>query len=329
MNRNAKTAPAIVLMVMGVFYHSGNAAQVQPVRITGRVLESGQPFAGARVELFPSAPAYGDALRQLSGTSPVPAETAQTAADGTFELLVPESGAWRVVVQAEDRLALEHPIVAEKEVSLPDVELLRPSTLTIQALGPDGQPLAGISLAAAPPLEDWRRPGWRPAERRGVTGPDGKLTLPRWKLERLSVYVTDPLYLGQTASEVHGNPVIVRPRSRPRTVEVLGAQGEPVAGALVRWWTWPVGVTGPDGRLRLSIPDEEDPPLLVEGPGGERAQVTPGVEPVAGVLIVRLAPPEGEPGRIASFNIEARGAKDARQPSPACRYRDSDHRTGP
>ncbi|HET9227957.1 MAG TPA: hypothetical protein VFR31_14880 [Thermoanaerobaculia bacterium] len=323
---------------MGVFYHSGiaaNAAQAQPIRITGRVLDAGQPFAGARVELHPSAPVYEDALRQLSGESPVPVRTAKTDRNGSFEILAPESGAWRVTVQANDRLVLENLVEAEKDVSLPEIELMQASTLTIQALGPDGQPLAGLPLEIARPLEDWRRPGWFPAERRGVTGTDGRLTVPRWKLERLSVYVTDPLYLGQVAVEVHGDSVIVRPGSRPRTIEVLGARGEPVAGALVRWWTWPVGITGPDGRLSVSLPDEENPPLLVEGPGGERAQVTPAFEPVAGVLIVHLAPPKAEPGRVASFKIEARGAKDARHPSPACHRRDqcsaadSDHRSGP
>lgn len=331
MNRTARTAPAIVLVVMGVFYHSASA---QPIRITGQVSEAGQPFAGARAELHPSAPVYEDALRQVYGEAPPPVQAVTTGADGRFELLAPDRGAWRVVVQAEDRLTLENLVEAEREIALPAVELMRPSRLTIQALGPDGQPLAGLQLGVARPLEDWRRPGWHPAERRGVTGPDGKLTLPRWKLERLSVYVTDPLYLGQVATEVHGDSVIVRPGSRPRTIEVLGAQGEPVAGALVRWWTWPVGVTGPDGRLSVNLPDEEDPPLLVEGPGGERAQVTPGVEPVAGVLIVRFAPTEADPGRVASFTIEARGAKDARHPSPACRRRgstaaDPDHRPGP
>jgi hypothetical protein len=108
------------------------------------------------------------------------------------------------------------------------------------------------------------------------------------------------------ASEVHGDSVTVRPESRPRTVEVLGAQGEPVAGALVRWWIWPVGVTGSDGRISVSLPGEGDPPLLVEGPGGERAQVTPDVEPVAGVLIVRFLDEAGAgPARTGEiWNLE-------------------------
>lgn len=279
---------------MGVFYHMGESL-ASPVRITGRVLDAGKPFAGARVELLPAAPVYEDALRQLAGGAPAPLTATRTGTDGSFALLVPESGAWRVVVQAEDRLPLEHAVVPRVDrISLPPAELVHPFPFTIQALGPDGRPLAGLPLRVAPAMDEapWQRAGWHPAERQGITGPDGELVLPRGKLEALNVYVTDPLYLGQAASEVRGDSLTVRPESRPRTVEVVGAQGEPVAGALVRWWTWPVGVTGADGRLTVSLADDEAPPLLVEGPGGERAQVTPGVETVAGVLIVRLSPPE-------------------------------------
>lgn len=299
-NKSVRTAPVIVLMVMGIFYHTG-VSLASPIRITGRVVEAREPVAGARVELYPAAPAYADALRQLAGDPPLPLQSMQTAADGTFELLAPEAGAWRVVVQAKDRLALEHRVAAADAVSLPPAELLRPSTVSIQALGPDGRPLAGLPLRVAPPMDGaaWERSGWQSAERRGVTGPDGRLVLPRSKLEPLNVYVTDPLYLGQVASEAHGDAVTVRPEPRPRTVEVLGAQGEPVAGALFRWGTWPVGVTGPDGRLSVSLPADGDLPLLVEGPAGERAQVEPGVEPVAGVLVVRLVSPEAA-NRMAS-----------------------------
>ena len=275
----------------------------QTVRITGRVLEGREPFAGALVELYPAAQVYEDALRQLAGDPPIPLKSTRTGPDGSFELLAPESGAYRVMVRAKDRFALEHLVVPlVEEVFLVPAELMLPTTVTIQALGPEGRPLPGLPLRVAPPPVDdnpWRHAGWHPVERQGVTGPDGKLTLPRGKFEPLNVYVIDPGYLGQVASEVHEDSVTVRPESRPRTIEVLGAQGKPVAGALVRWGTWPVGVTGPQGRLSLTLPSDGASPLLVEGPGGERAEVKTGAEPAAGVLIVRIAPAEAVTGRIA------------------------------
>lgn len=289
-------------LTLPILLATASAAPAQPIRITGRVFEAREPFAGARVELHPAAPVYEDALRELAGDPPLPLKTTRTGTDGTFELLAPESGAWRVVVQAKDRLALEHLVVpAVDEVSLPPAELMRPATIAIQALGPDGRTLAGLPLRVARPLDNlpWRHMGWQPAERRGITDPDGRLTLPRWKHEPLDVYVTDPLYLGRAASKVLSDSMTVRPESRPRTIEVIGAQGKPVAGALLRWGTWPVGVTGADGRLSVSLPGDKDPPLLVEGPGGERAELSAEVEPVAGVLIVRLAPPEAVTGRVA------------------------------
>ena len=320
-NKSVKTAPVIVFLVMGVFYHMGESL-ASPIRITGRVLEDREPVAGARVELHPAAPAYEEAIQTLAGGAPVPLASTRTAADGTFALLVPDRSPYRVIVQAPGRLVLEHLVLPVKDkIPLPPAELRSPATITIQALGPDGRPLAGLPLRVAPSTDDdpWRPSGWHPAERQGVTGPDGKLTLPRWKLEPLSVYVTDPLYLGQVASEVRDDAVTVRPESRPRTVEVLGAQGEPVAGALFRWGTWPVGVTGPDGRLSVSLPEDEKLPLLVEGPGGERAEMAPGVEPVAGILVVRLVAPEAEPGRIAGLNYEACERSEACFPAWFCR----------
>ena len=266
----------------------------QSIRITGKVVENREPFAGAQVELYPAAPVYEDALRQLAGEPPVPVKSTRTGPDGTFELHAPESGAWRVVVQAKDRLAVEHlavPVV--DEVFLPPAELARPGTVTIQALGRDGRPLAGLALRVAFSADTpWHR-GWQPAERRGVTGRDGKLALPRRQHEPVDVYVTDPLYLGQAASKVSRDSVTVYPESHPRPVEVLGAQGEPVAGALLRWRTWPVGTTGADGRLRVSFPGDGAPPLRIEGPGGERATLPPGAS------VIRLVRPEAVTGKVA------------------------------
>lgn len=327
MNKSVRTAPVIVFLIMGVFYHTASA---QPIRVTGQVVEDRQPVAGARIELHPAAPAYEEALQRLAGSPPAPLVSTRTAADGTFALLVQDRGPYRVVVQAPDRLALEHLVLSAKDpakdpakekISLPPAELQPTATITIQALGPDGQPLAGLPLRVAPSTEDipWRQTGWHPAERQGVTGPDGRLTLPRWETEPLSVYVTDPIYLGEAASEVRGDSVTLRPESRPRTVEVLGAQGEPVAGALFRWGPWPVGVTGPGGRLSLSLPEGEKLPLLIEGPGGQRAELAPGAEPVAGILVVRLGPPEAEPGRIAGLNYEACERSAACFPASSCR----------
>ncbi|HEX5715070.1 MAG TPA: carboxypeptidase regulatory-like domain-containing protein [Thermoanaerobaculia bacterium] len=272
-NKSVRTAPAIVLLAMALFYHTGESATpAQPIRITGKVVEGREPFAGARVELYPAAPIYKDALRQLAGEPPVPLKSTRTGPDGTYELLAPESGAYRVVVQAKDRLGMEHlavPVV--DEVSLPPAELTRPSTIAIQALGPDGRPLAGLPLRVAQSLDNvpWRQFGWQPAERRGVTGPDGKLALPRRKHEPLNVYVTDPLYLGLAASEVSGDSVTVRPKlspeptagrpARPGTVtgKVVDARtGKPIAGALV-WSGLPPDLppvrTAEDGTFSLPV----------------------------------------------------------------------------
>ncbi len=306
-NKSVRTAPAIVLLVMALFYHTGeSAAPAQPIRITGRVVEGQKPFAGARVELYPAVPINKDAL---------PLKSTRTGPDGTYELLAPESGAYRVVVQAKDRLALEHlavPVV--EEVSLLTAELMRPSTLEIQALGRDGRPLAGLALRVARSMDNarWRHHfGWQPADRQGVTGPDGKLTLPRLKYEELNVYVTDPLYLGQAASGVRDDSVTVRPESRPRTLEVVrpaplemvrgkvadAQTGKPIAGALV-WSGLPPDLppvrTAKDGTFGLPVP-AAGRLFAVAAPGYEMSEPQPAspAKPVA-VALKRTAAIRGQ-----------------------------------
>ena len=228
------------------------------IPITGQVLDASQPLAGARIELHPVPEG-------------APVKSTLSRSDGSFELIAPESGAFRVVVQAKDRLPMEHLVVPlVEEVSLPPMELMPSARITVQALGSDGRPLAGLPIRVARPMEreTWMQAGWQPAERHGVTGPDGKVTLPRWMHEPLDVYVTDPRYQGRVASEVREDSVTVRPlrvqspsgiKGKPGFVtgKVVDAQmGKPIAGALV-WSGLPPDLppvrTGEDGTLQLPL----------------------------------------------------------------------------
>jgi protocatechuate 3,4-dioxygenase beta subunit len=249
-------------LVLPILLAATASVPAQPVRISGRILEHRQPLAGARVELYPAAPLPADG----------PLKSTQTDKDGAFELLAPESGAWRVVVRAKDLLAMEHLVVPlVDDVSLPPIDLVRPATLTVQALGPDGRPLAGLGIRATRSQDNfpWNQIGWQPAEARGVTGADGRLILPRRELVPVDVHILDPLYLAEAASAVNGDSVTIRPRRRPRTVEVReprraevtgkvtdAVTGKPIAGALV--WSGlppdlPPAHTAGDGSFRLPV----------------------------------------------------------------------------
>ena len=83
----------------------------EPIRITGRIEPAGA--AGARAELHSYPASQGAALA-----------TARPAADGSFVLTAPESGFYRVIVRADGRPELEHPLVPlVDETELPPVRL--------------------------------------------------------------------------------------------------------------------------------------------------------------------------------------------------------------
>src|SRR5215831_2175164 len=95
-----------MILLLAVVAFSLNAlAAPRPesrIQIDGRVVdESGQPLAGARVEIRPAVSAYEEGLRETEGTGePAPAAEAVTGVEGRFVLSAPEAGMWEVTVRA-------------------------------------------------------------------------------------------------------------------------------------------------------------------------------------------------------------------------------------
>jgi hypothetical protein len=273
-----------------------------PIRITGRVSDEKAGLSGARLELFPAYEGYADAVRRLTErTGPVPLAKAITDKDGAFEILVPESGCFRVVVRAEGYLAEEIAILPlVEDVELPSTTLMRASLLEVRTVGPDGRPLAGIEVEAldsSPFGRGFPEIRWRWVRPHAVSDREGRVSLPTFKLYgRPTVAATSPRFLGQTATGSDDSAVTLRLiPARAGWIEARGADGKPVPGALARWNGWPVGITGPDGRLEITIPDGE-PALTLESREGWQAQVVRTQE--KGILPVRLEPPLRIAGRI-------------------------------
>ena len=184
------------------------AAAAEPIRVTGRVLamdgESGK--AGARVELFPAYEDHAAALRRLNEkVEPAPLATARSGADGSFEIAAPESGGFRVMVQAKGHLPMEIPfLLLTEDADLPETYLPPGQPLEVRTVGPDGQPLAGIEVRLSDPQSRWRGErdedpsNWRIAERRGISGDEGRLTLPVFAQESPELTATSAAFLGQT-----------------------------------------------------------------------------------------------------------------------------------
>ena len=301
-----------------------------PLHVTGRVLDlhQGSGLAGARVELFP---AYE------GKTAPAPLASARTDQDGTFEIAAPESGCFRLLVRAEGHLPMEHPLVPlVEDRELPEAGLNSSQPLEVRMVGPDGQPVAGVTVRIAAqdpmrPIHGNRPLGWRMAARTGVSGPDGKVVLPIYQQETPEVTAFSPGFLEQRVKisppaailrlspvRQNGPPAKPVPPRRISGKVADAVSGRPVPGALV-WSGWPLVAPAVyadgEGRFQLDVPAEQEVWLEAAAAGflpGERQRVKPGA---AQPMLVKLDPaaeisgvvvdPAGQPVAGARIGIPA------------------------
>jgi protocatechuate 3,4-dioxygenase beta subunit len=269
----------------------------EPLRVTGQVqLPAGMRVDTVRIELDPAFEEYSVALARLRGVNPRPAPLATTRPrpDGSYELLAPGSGFYRITVRAgacgaEASLA---PLLEEVELPPAELRCASPSRSAVPtferwmaagfggentflwsplASGPGTSPAAGKSALLA--VRDARgepvagalvRPAdVEPPDPLGVTGDDGRfpIAIPSigWQ-PRLAVEgpggARAAVSLGPGLVPGGVVPVVLRP---PEEIagRVVRARGGPVAGALV--WNGarpssPPVRTGADGRFRLAVP---------------------------------------------------------------------------
>jgi hypothetical protein len=255
-----------------------------PLTVTGRLVDAqGRAVAGARVDLVPTVGAVERWTLTSQGKADAdPAASVATDAAGLFVLPAPHEGMWAVVVHAPGflpmRLSVE-PLLAP--LDLPPVELASDAGCRVTVLDPAGRPLGGALVEAqtaeesAPAFSLGRR--WRPAPRIGITGADGTVMLARSKGEALSVTASA---VGFAEGRQHGtarNTVQLRlSPALPRALLALDSQGRPIAGASVTALESGriLGVTGPDGRLRVEAAPGAGLRLAVETRDGRRATVT-------------------------------------------------------
>jgi protocatechuate 3,4-dioxygenase beta subunit len=292
------------------------ALAAQPLQVTGRVVADGsQGVSGARVELFPAYEVYAEAVQRLAGKpGPPPLATALTDAGGRFRVVAPGSGCFRLVVRADGHLPMEYPLAPlAEDRELPALAAVKADSLEIRTVGEDGQPLPGIRIRLGTEEEDepvvggGLLPRWQLARWSGLSGPDGKLSHP-WLLgHRPLLTVLSPRFLGQGMAVLdQQGPSVLRLAARPATrIEVRDAAGNPVAGALIRWKGEPVAVTGPRGRVEISVPEGDA--LTVESAGGDQAKIVPRRGNV--ILPVRLEPPR----RVAGKIVDEIGGRPIRQ----------------
>ena len=267
-----------------------------PLQITGRILH---PPKDVQVELRPWAVDYAEALKRLKGETIPPLASAKPRADGSFALQVPDTGFYSVVARAEGHLAMERLVrFVVEETEVPPVELAPASPLEVKAVGPDGQPLAGVTIQAIP-----RKPEsdeWRAAERSAVTDAEGRAVFLRARGEALTLSVTTPgRYATASTGPTGASQTLRFPALQTRTVQFQRPDGKPAAGALVRLTRreWPYGLTGEDGRIPLPVPlAKESIGLVAEDSRGRRAESLLRLE--TDTPVFTLQPPATVSGRV-------------------------------
>jgi protocatechuate 3,4-dioxygenase beta subunit len=284
--------------------------------VTGRVTDdaTGEPVAGAMVSAYRATrgfrATYGDA---------------RTEADGGYSIRLPAGEYYLMSVGAEgylyeDRMrpdALPQVVVRDGEtVEAPAIQLTRALSLTIRVQGPDGQPVAGINVAAARHLPGIRdgvtdadgilrmqnvRPGetveFRARNEAGTLQGDGRITPTAGKDNELVITLTagEPARVVGRVTDTDGNPV-------------AGAQvtyGVPLGGG--PFLASPLATTGPDGTFEIAgrMPAEQVF-LNVSADGYGRAQagrfsLAAGETHDVGVLVVAKADKELA-GRVVDRN---------------------------
>jgi protocatechuate 3,4-dioxygenase beta subunit len=273
-------------------------AAATPLRVTGRI-EGAPNEREISIELRALVSSHADALKLLAGGKVPAVASARPRPDGSFEILAPESGLYRVVVQATGRLPVEALLVPfVEDAELPPVALQPASPVDFLVLGTDGKPVAGLRLRALALRAFNTGPsGWRPAQSDGVTDAAGRVTLVKAANDELSLVALVPgvpdRFLGKFEGARH---TLQLPRREPRILEVRGRDGKPAAGVLARWSFMPLGVTGADGRLPLPEATSGTS-LRLETADGVQA-VVPVAAEERGTLVVRLPGGEVQSGRV-------------------------------
>jgi protocatechuate 3,4-dioxygenase beta subunit len=287
--------------------------KAEPIRISGHIWspDTSHGVAGVQIELLPAWEGYAGAVRRLrEGTEPRPLATAGTDKDGFYEISAPEAGAYRLRLHAEGYLAEELPLVPLVEDTAVETDALSPAEpVEARAISGDGKALPGLAVKVVEDPENQRiqgGPHWHVAERGGVTDAGGRLSLWGRHGERLKLMAVSPAFLGEVAVWKAGSPPL---RFLPKPVsklEVRAADGKPVAGALVRWQSWTLGLTGADGRFPLAFPSGSEPLRAESSDGGAGQGTAPPGSKAAALLSIRLEPPRVVAGQVLQQAVSAR-----------------------
>jgi large repetitive protein len=295
--------------------------------ISGRVLgPDGRPVADAPVTWFASPSPMQSLADATSGTKRTPAGQTRTDADGRFQAAMDPSGppvSLRIEPAGMPWVELEGPYDPSESLSLPDLDVPAPATVSGMIAGADGKPVSGARVAVRQGNGFERDETSFVAET--TTGADGafKIMNAPPAPARLSVRASGWSPAERTLRAASAPLHVVLARGASVSGTVLDSSGRPAAGALVRSGSVAV-TTDAQGRYRLDgLPsglqrvDASAPGGLVARKGGVRLasgapaaadlQLQPGVT-IAGSVVDSLTRRPVAGARIAVAESSARGS---------------------
>jgi Carboxypeptidase regulatory-like domain len=207
--------------------------------------------------------------------------------EGKFETVFPEEGEWAAQLTLPTNHAqLRNFEVRRRSDGAPvDLDLaLPPGRIRGTTVDDDGAPIA----SAVRILSEGRFAG-------SVRAPDGKFDFVGIQAGDVMVHARaedrDSGLVPVHVSETEQEPVtVVVPKRKKAKAWVVTAAGQPIAGALVRYWS--AGslqdeVTGPSGELTLPVPQSETAvPMIVLPPGLPRKMLTLTLGPEPAEIVI-------------------------------------------
>lgn len=249
------------------------------IPVSGRALDSGgDPIPRVKVELIPLLASFERHVLELEGHGEPPA-VAETWSDslGFFILEAPYAGMWKALASAPGHLPVEIdllPLITP--LDLPEVRLTAGAPVAVRVVSTSGHPVEGARLRidVAVDVTDSPAPGWRSAPRWAVSGPDGRLSIPRTRNESLRLRAVASDFLPAEVSWSDSEPLEVSlARGRRQQILTRGPDGEPLPGVVVQDTSDRLlGRTDEAGRLTLTVPPDQDTALILEAADGSRGR---------------------------------------------------------
>lgn len=307
-----------------------------PLTIAGTLVdEGGAQAAGTEVVLRPYPSNYEQHVAHLAerGVTPSLIDGVRTGAGGSFSLVAPGVGPWRLEIGAERPAGVPHTVVSplyypllavRTPVALEPIELPARHPLEVRVVDATGQPVQGALVVADPAAQHSQRhthpaaheqpqrlyPSFGRAVARTDNDGLARFLMPTSE----AIIVVSAKGYAPRAGKVGSRRVVLELRRGLQvTLRVRAPRGEEAPGIVVRTrepYEAPMAITDENGEATVDVPADQGVAFVFEGADGAFAEVIPQAWSSAEghhedrILDVRLERPVSIQGRIAEAQAD-------------------------